>query len=178
MKSNKYVVLALGAALAGLLTIAASTDGQGQHKLGGAWIGGHPGFVWNLLQIPLDPAGQTEAFRVSVLQYGADFAGLLSGFGADRLTDCIGEGRMISQDTAKWQCVGYAQAVGNPPTTTAIVVYSGTFKFTGLDTALCVYTVSVYLASADANGDGYPDAGAQPAVTIPVTDTAKRVPWQ
>jgi hypothetical protein len=148
------------------------------YRLGGGWIGGHPGFVWNLQQIPLDPLGQTEAFRVIALQWGTDFAGLLTGFGADSVTDCVGEGRMISHDTAKWQCVGYAQVAGNPPTTTAILVYAGTFKFTARDRAAVVYALNVFPAGADADGDGYPDAGAQPAVTIPVTDTAKRVPWQ
>lgn len=149
------------------------------YQLGGAWIGGNPGIQWNLLQIPLDPAGKTEAFRVSALKWGPAVAGLISGFGADSLTDFVGEGRMISRDTAKWKCVGYAQVAGNSPENMAIFVYSGTFKFTGCDSAVLVYTLSVYPAAADADGDGYPDAGAQPVVTIPdMTDTAIRVPWR
>ena len=86
---------------------------------------------------------------------------------------------MISNDTAKWQCVGYTQAPGNPATPTAILVYAGTLKFTARDRALVVYTLNVYLASADGDGDGFPDAGTAPALSIPgITDTAKRVPWK
>jgi hypothetical protein len=56
-------------------------------------------------------------------------------------------------------------------------MYSGTWQFTSQNTAVLKYDVHVYLPSADADGDGYPDEGAQPALTVPgVVDTAKRVP--
>jgi len=38
------------------------------------------------------------------------------------------------------------------------------------------YTVDVYLPAADANGDGFPDPGTTPVVSIPGVDAAKRVP--
>ena len=173
----RFGVLAVVLAAAGL---SIAWLGPEHYRLGGAWIGGTSGHPqWNCLQIPLDPAGQTEALRVSLVGWGPEFAGLLSAFGANTVTDGVGEGRMISQDTAQWSFVCYAQVAGNPPVKTAILVYSGTFKFTGQDTAALVYTLRVYLASADADGDGYPDAGVLPVLTIPdIPDSAKRVPWK
>jgi len=61
---------------------------------------------------------------VDCLKWGADLAGLLSAFGANQLTSAIGEGKMISTDTGTWTLLAYAQAAGNPPTTTAAVLYS------------------------------------------------------
>jgi hypothetical protein len=148
---------------------------QIQYRFGGAWVGGHPGFAWNCLQIPIDPAGRTEAIRVDVLKWGPDIAGLLAAFGADSLTSAIGEGKMISTDTAKWTLLAYAQASGNQPTTTAAILYSGSWKFTSQETAVITYTVAVYPISED----GYsPDLSATPlwVSPAPITDDVKRVP--
>jgi hypothetical protein len=38
------------------------------------------------------------------------------------------------------------------------------------------YTLDIYLPSADADGDGLPDAGAQPVLSVPAVDHARRVP--
>jgi len=38
------------------------------------------------------------------------------------------------------------------------------------------YVLDVYLPSADADGDGFPDTGAQPTLSVPLVDTGKRVP--
>ena len=149
--------------------------GKNHYRFGGAWVGGHPGFMWNCLQIPTDPAGQTEAIRVDPLMWGTDVAGLLGAFGADQLTGAVGEGKMISPDTGTWTLLAYAQATGNPPTTTAAVLYSGSWKFTSQDTAVIKYTLAVYPVSAD----GYfPDLSATPWYVSPepITDTVKRVP--
>jgi hypothetical protein len=83
---------------------------------------------------------------------------------------------MISRDTAKYGPVAYATQQGNPPQLRAILVMNGTVKFTGPDNITVTYTIDVYPATADANLDGYPDAGAVPRVTIPGVDLAKRVP--
>jgi len=175
----------LGTSLAGitLVTGALCVTGFGQkyYRLGGAWVGGHPGFTWSAIQAPMDPLGLTCADRPIVRYYDAQFAGLLAGFGADSLSEGVGEARMISPDTAKWTLIANAQATPEQPgdllQNKAIVMYSGTWKFTSDDTVVLNYDVKVYLPSADADGDGYPDANAQPVLTIPgVVDTAKRVP--
>ena len=173
---------------AGLLGIALVTGtfcvagfGTKYYRLGGAWVGGHPGFTWSAIQAPMDPLGQTCCDRPIVKYFDAQFAGLLAAFGADNLSDAIGEARMISSDTAKWTLISYAQATPQQPgdllQNKAIVVFSGTWRFTSDNTVVLNYDVNVYLPSADANGDGFPDAGAQPLLTIPgVVDNAKRVP--
>jgi hypothetical protein len=155
--------------------------GQKHYRLGGAWVGGRPGFLWSALQTPLDHLGQTAAARPILKNFDAQFAGLLAAFGADNLSDAIGEARMISPDTARWTLLAHAQATPHQPgdllETKAIVMYFGTWKYTSQDTAVLNYTVNVYLPSADADGDGYPDANAQPALAIPgFEDNAKRVP--
>jgi hypothetical protein len=162
-------------------TLCVTGFGQKYYRLGGAWVGGHPGFTWSAIQAPMDPLGQTCADRPILKYCDAQFAGLLAAFGADSLSDAVGEARMISPDTAKWTLIAYAQATprqpGDPLENKAIIMFSGTWKFTSENTVVLNYTVNVYLPSADADGDGYPDAGAQPVLTIPgVVDTAKRVP--
>ena len=84
---------------------------------------------------------------------------------------------MISRDTAKWSAVAYAQLAGVTPKITAIFVLTGTLQFTGPDNYVINYTFNVYLPADDANHDGFPDAGATPALTIPgLTSAGKRVP--
>jgi hypothetical protein len=171
--------LAALALLAG--TLCVTGFGQKYYRLGGAWVGGHTGFTWSAIQAPMDPLGLTCAARPIVKYFDGQFAGLLAAFGANNLSDVVGEARMISPDTARWTLIAYAQATPHQPgdllQNKAIVMYSGTWKFTSDDTVVLNYSVNVYLPSADADGDGYPDTGAQPVLTIPgFVDTAKRVP--
>lgn len=175
----------LGLGLAGIAllagTLCVTGFGPKYYRLGGAWVGGRPGFQWSALQAPLDPLGQTAAARPILKQSDASFAGLMAYYGADNLSDALGEARMVSPDTARWTLIAYAQATPHQPGEVlqikAIVMYSGTWKYTSQDTAVLNYTVNVYPASADGDGDGYPDANAQPEWTIPgVVDNAKRVP--
>ncbi len=149
---------------------------QQQFRLGGAWVGSSNVGSWNVLQIPLDPAGKTEALRVHLLSYGADTAGLLAASGADTVSDLVGQGEMVSTDTAKWKIVGYAQAQGATLEVRQIWVAEGTLLFTGRDSFNLAYTLTVYPAEADVDGNGLPDAGATPLVTIPgIMGSATRV---
>ena len=162
-------------------TLCVTGFGQKYYRLGGAWVGGHPGFTWSALQTPMDALGLTGAARPMLKYYDAQFAGLLASFGAESLSDVVGEARMISNDTARWTLIAYAQATPHQPgdllENKAIVMFSGTWKFTTDNTAVLNYTVNIYLPSADADGDGFPDANAQPVLTVPgFVDNAKRVP--
>jgi hypothetical protein len=129
---------------------------------------------------PSDPAGQTAAARPILRYFNAQFAGLLASFGANNLSDATGEAKMISQDTARWTLVSYMQVTPQQPgdllQNKAIIVSHGTWQFTGDDTAVLNYTLDIYLPSADADGDGFPDAGVQPVLAVPTVDNAKRVP--
>ncbi len=153
------------------------------YKLGGAFIGSGGGIIWNAVQVPLDPAGRTAAVRVNVITYGANAAGLLTTFGADTLIDHTGQAQMTSGDSAKFSFVGYGTKQGNPPAICRIDVFTGTLTFTGPDTFVMNCTVDVYpgpanvlgLPNADADGDGFPDPGTTPVLSIPIGATAKRL---
>jgi hypothetical protein len=157
--------------------------GQHHSRLGGAFIGSGGGFHWNAYQIPLDPAGRTAAVRVLAFTYGADFAKILTAFGADTATESTGQTEMISQDTAKMNFVGYGLKQGNPPLVCMITVMTGTVQFTGPDSILVKFTMDIYpgpanalgLPNADADGDGFPDPDTTPVYSIPGISPAKRV---
>ncbi len=144
-----------------------------QHQLGGSYVASSLGNTWTFVVIPLDPAGRTASDHVVVTSWGADFQALLDAFGADTVSDLIGESQMISRDTGKWMHIGYLQAAGNPLTVKAIVVPSGTMKVTGPDTALLTYTMSVYPPTSD----GFPNLEQPPILTTPpATIQCRRVP--
>lgn len=175
-------ILTVGVTLAGLLVITqtgASNQSQGQYKLGGGWVGHAPGlWTWTALQTPINPAATEAVLRVNFTSYGADLAGLAAAFDADSVSDLVGQEVMINPDTARWTLVGYAQARGpnNELQIRAIVVAFGTLQFIDPDHDVIHATISVYPASADADGDGMPDPGAAPVVTIPgITETGQRV---
>jgi len=168
-----------------LLAAVGTVAGMNQrhYQLGGAFIGNNgAGNIWSGLNIPLDPAGRSAALRVNLTIYNAEGAGLLAAFGADSLSEFVGEQHMISRDTAKFGTVAYANQQGNPPQRRAIFVMNGTLKFTGPDNYTVDYTIDVYpvnvpgLPNADANADGYPDTGTSPVLSIPGLDHASRVP--
>ena len=169
------LVIAAGATVAGM--------NQRQYQLGGGWIGSGGAGIWNALQIPLDPAGRTAALRVNTATLSPGFAGLLAALGATAGgSDNVGEMEMVSRDTARFGTVGYGreQGSGNPLQINTIWVMTGTVKFTGPDTIVVNYTINVYPALADADGDGFPEADAEPIVipdVLPIkgVDIGKRV---
>jgi hypothetical protein len=160
--------------------VTVAWNNEVQYQLGGGFIGASPGLVWTGVQTPLDPAGRTATLVVKTVDDTGDLAGLVAAFGGNTTSDAVGEEEMISRDTAKWNMVAYAQLAGVTPTITAIFVYTGTLTFTSPDNFVINYTLNVYPASADVNPhDGFPDAGATPALTIPgLTGAARRVPVQ
>jgi hypothetical protein len=167
-----------------LAAIGASVGWMNQkhYQLGGGFIGGDgAGGLWNAVQIPLDPAGRTAAIRVVTTARDAGLTQLLAMFGivADTFSDGVGEDQMISKDTAKWSMVAYAQKKGDDGglQIVAILVYTGTWKFTGPDNTVLEMSLTVYPAAADADKDGFPDPGSTPLITIPgMVHTGKRVP--
>jgi len=162
-----------------LLAVGVSVGWMNQrhYQLGGGFIGTSPGLVWNAVQTPLDPAGRTAALMVKTVDDDGTLAALITAFGGDTSTEGVGEVQMISRDKAKLNMVAYVQLAGVTPKITAIAVYTGTVQFTGPDNIVLDYTINIYPATADVNPhDGFPDAGATPALTIPgVPATGKRV---
>jgi hypothetical protein len=184
MLSKKNLsILTVGVTLAVLLAITqtgVSNQGQGRYRLGGAWVG-HAAALgsWTAIQTPINPQGTEAALRVNFTSYGADLANLAAAFGADSWSDLVGQEVMINRDTARWTVVGYAQAKGpnNVLQIRAIMVAFGTLQFIDPDHDVIHTTLTVYPAAADADGDGMPDPGAVPVITIPgITETGQRVP--
>ena len=169
----------LGIALAAV-TLSVTGFGTKYYRLGGGWVGGNSTYTWSCLFAPSDPLGQTAAARPILSYFNGQFAGLLASFGADNLSVATGEVKMISPDTARWTLVSYMQVTPKQPgdvlQNKAIIVSHGTWQFTSDKTAVLNYTLDIYLPSADADGDGFPDAGAQPVASIPTVDNARRVP--
>ncbi len=157
-----------------LIAVSASVGwmDREQSRLSGTWIGhDNAGFVWTCQGIPSDPDGKTAAVRVSAITYGATYPALLSGFGADTASDAVGEFKTISHNTANWTMVAYELKAGMAPEMKAIEVYSGTWEFTGPDSAVLNYTLRVYPPSPD----GFPHG--DPLVTIPdLMSLARRMP--
>ena len=161
-------------------TLCVTGFGTKYYRLGGGWVGGNPTYTWSVLFAPSDPSGQTAAARPILRYFGPEFAGLLASFGADNLSDATGEIKMVSPDTGRWTLISYMQVTPKQPGDTlqnkGIIVSHGTWKFTSDNTAVLNYTLDVYLPSADADGDGFPDAGTTPVLSIPTVDNGKRVP--
>jgi hypothetical protein len=161
-------------------TLCVTGFGTKYYRLGGGWVGGGANYTWSVLFAPSDPLGQTAGARVIVRYFNDQFAGLLASFGAENLSDGTGEVKMVNPDTAQWTLVTYMQVTPKQPgellQNKAIIVSHGTWQFTSDKTAVLNYTLDIYLPSADADGDGFPDAGAQPVLSVPAVDTAKRVP--
>ena len=173
-----------GVGLAGMALIAGTLCvcgfGTKNYQIGGGWVGGGSAYTWSVMFAPSDPAGQTAAARTILRNFNNQFSGLLASFGAETVSDATGEVKMVSPDTARWTLVSNFQVLPKQPgdvlQNKAIVVAHGTWQFTSDNTALLNYVLDVYLPSADADGDGFPDAGAQPVVSVPLVDTGKRVP--
>jgi len=161
-------------------TFCVTGFGTKYYRIGGTFVGGNPTYTWSCLFAPSDPLGQTGAARPILKYFNSQFAGLLASFGADTISDASGEIKMVSPDTARWTLVSYMQVTPKQPgdalQNKAIIVAHGTWQFTSENTALLNYTLDIYPPSADADGDGFPDAGAQPALSVPLVDTGKRVP--
>jgi hypothetical protein len=177
---RKRTVLASAGLLALVLAVAGVSlawTGHHHYRLGGGWIGSGSGLVYNALYIPLDPAGQKAAIRLSFPSYSAYWAAGAAALGADAASDGVGEAAMTSHDTFKWTSVGYFLKQGNPPEIRAISVGTGTATFTGVDSFNVKWDTALYAPTADADGDGFPDPGATPLMTATdLTGSAKRVP--
>lgn len=106
-------------------------------------------------------------------------AGFIGSTGAGSFSPFVGEARMIDRTAAQFAHVGCAMKpsqLGQAPEVKLVFVAFGTFEFTDSEPAVLKYTVNVYLAAADADGDGMPDAGSKPILVFPITDYARRVP--
>jgi hypothetical protein len=182
MKNKKYEMLGIFAVVAAAFLIFGSnlqsqSKASPQLQLGGGFIGSGNGIIFDALQVPLDPAGRRAALHLKVHTWSPPLAGLLAMFGADTLTDAIGEVEMTGKDTFKVCWVAYLINRENPPVIGGIMVLTGTAQFTGPDSYVITSSFDVYSAAADADKDGFPDPGTLPSYSSsPSANSATRVP--
>ncbi|HEV2354295.1 MAG TPA: hypothetical protein VGR89_08630 [Puia sp.] len=146
--------------------LCVASMGQRNYRLGGAWVGSGSGETWTGVTTPLDPEGKTAVFTVHPIAWSEDSASLTRALGGDSVSDGVGWQKMVSQDTAQWGMVVHVLA-GDPPQIVAFEVFAGTLRFMGPDYNKMQYTLTIFPASADKNGDGLPDPDAVPLMTIP-----------
>ncbi len=147
-------------------------DNSGSFRLGGSFIGrDEVGNLLNLIQIPLDPAGKTASTHVMLPELPQSTADLLTAFGADALSNYVGEMKMVSFDTAKQTGIGYMVATGNPLVVKGIHLVSATARFVDPDTIIYTYISTLYAPSADGRPQGKPLLGPLP----PAQAVLKRV---
>ena len=174
-RKSRLGLLAVVLAAAGL---SIAWLGPEHYRLGGAFWSDPArcnGNYWSAFQAPLDAAGSTAALRVNMVKYSASVADLLAAFGADTITEFVGQVAMIDNDTAQGTIAGYLLKQGVPPEVKGIWCFEGVLKFTGPNSYNAIGINKFFLPSADANGDGLPDPGATPVAESPMDHPVNRI---
>ena len=188
MISKKNIILTcmtvIGAALLVLTQTAGSNQNQQSNKLEGAWICKVPGtpMRWTLVMSP-DPSGRRATINGSIqvhVPFDLMYPGVVPG--GIYPSDYVGEAVMTGPYTAKVTCVGYAMKNVLPSAAYPfyeqvawMYVVSGELKFTAPGKFQIQSPFALYLPSADADGDGLPDAGQTPIVSMPAGFVGTRV---
>ncbi len=114
-----------------------------------------------------DPSGLHAAYRAQLL--APDVA---ASMGLDTISDFIAEEVVTGKNTSECTGIGYGLVGGR---VALILVGTDYFTFVSPTEKTFTWTMKVYLPSADADNDGYPDAGSQPIATATGYGTAKRL---
>ena len=150
-------------------TVAWSSDSQVLAKLEGAWIGNTDNGIRGLaIFCPSDPSGRTAAFRYQMVVPPENLAAL----GVDAFTDEIGESVVTGPTTGKYNGIWYGLVGGRIVT---IFLDNSSFTLVSRTQLTIDHTVSVYLAAADADHDGYPDPGSTPVAVLTAHTVSKRL---
>ena len=143
-------------------------------RLEGTFILGGTGGVHVLdLAIPLDTATDRVALVHDLADYDVTLGGLLPT--AVRYTTAQGEA--IRTGPRSFDYTLHFWGVDSSNRRVSLVVSSGTKVFRAGDCGIhdtVGGTLAVYLASQDADGDGFPDDGATPVACVPIELTARR----
>ncbi len=160
-------LLTLVAAVAA--TVAWSGSPPARVQLGGAWIGQiDSGSRIAVTYGAVDPSGLKGVWRGQVLFPPA----MLAAMGVDTVTDLIADEVVTGPNTSESTGIGYGLAGGN---IALILVDHSFYIHVSPIEKHNTHVTSVYLASADADNDGFPDAGATPIAVLNASSIAKRI---
>jgi hypothetical protein len=172
-KLLKYSLARAGGLLVIIAAVAASLAWSGPShariKLEGAWIATVDSGVRGLVTYsPTDPSGQSATFRNEMVWP----ASVLASMGIEAVTDEVAEEFVTKNGVSRYHGVWYGLAGGN-----IVLIFLDDSVITYESPTYCTiqHTIATYLASADADNDGYPDPGTTPVATSSVTSIGKRV---
>ncbi len=182
--NRKKIIVATLVAAAGIIVlvtqIGASGSGAGALKLEGAWVsrvtsiegiaGKYP-FQWSFVLAP-DASGRSATLHGSVdVGFGQS-----ADTGGDFVTPLIGELVQTGPDTASFKSYWYGIKKGTPNQVVSIGRSWGETTAMEPGKSKTTYNFEIYLASADKDGDGFPDAGSVPIQKFTVTSEDTRIP--
>ncbi|MBZ5499858.1 MAG: hypothetical protein LAP85_25960 [Acidobacteriia bacterium] len=176
-------VVAAAAAIVLVTQIGASNSDQGAMKLEGAWVArvtsmnGHPFPAvsqWSYVFSP-DASGRSAAIHGSI-----DVGFFPNQPGNTTFsTPLIGEAVSTGPDTATFKVIWYTISQSGPGQFNQVVLIgtaSGAARSVGPGKVEVTDDFKIYLASADADGDGFPDEGSTPIRSFTVTTLDTRIP--
>ncbi len=160
-------LVAIAAAVAA--SVAWSRSPEARIKLEGTWIVEADDHSTRGLGTysASDPSGLRAAYRAQLL--APDVA---ASMGLDTISDFIAEEVVTGKNTSECTGIAYGLVAGR---VALIMVGTDHFTFVSPTEKTFTSTTKVYLPLADADNDGYPDAGSQPIATATGRGIAKRL---
>ena len=149
--------------------IAWSTDSPVLAKFEGAWVASVDNGIRAVVTFaPSDPSGRIATFRNQMVVPPE----LLAALGVEAYTDEIGESVVKGPTTGKHTGIWYGLAGGRIAT---IFLDNSSVTFVSPTQLTIEHTVAAYLATADADNDGYPDPGSTPLGVFTAHTVSKRL---
>ena len=150
-------------------TIAWSGTPEGRVKLGGAWVGVlDNGVRGTAIYGATDPSGLKSVYRGHFVFPPATLAMM----GVDTFTDLVADEIVTGENTSESVGISYGLSAGQ---IALILVDHSWFTHISPNEKHNTHETSIYLPSADANNDGFPDADAQPIMVLPASSISKRI---
>jgi len=161
--------LLLGGIAVAAATIAWTDPAATAFKLQGAWIAKTDvGLVSMLTFAQSDPSGRSAVFRNQMIWPPE----LLASLGLDAVSEEVAEEVITGPNTSEYTGIWYGLASGR---IVMIFVDNSTLTFDSPTQKTVYHTITTYLASADADNDGYPDPGSTPVGINYHTSISKRL---
>jgi hypothetical protein len=158
------------AVIAAVAASLASSQGSGAStKLEGAWVAKTDVGILSLVTYaPSDPSGRSAVMRNQMVWPRE----ILARYGLEAVTEEIAEAVVTGVNTEVYNGIWYGLVGGR---TVMIFVDHADITYVTPTEKTVAHTVDAYLATADADNDGYPDPGTTPVVTTSNTTISKRL---